>query len=76
MKARKLETVVGYNGAIDAIKSWSACWNESNGEGRMQACGLRASDSEGSGEWYEAVCVNLDTATCAAEEIYEIQTCY
>jgi hypothetical protein len=36
---------------------------------------LEAWDTEGSGEFYLAVCVNLDLAFSRNDEVYEIQTC-
>ena len=78
-KNRILETVTGYENAIKDITSRIACWNDCNGEGRM-AFGpynkLEAHDQEGSGEFFIAVCLNLNEAEDCAHEIYEIQTCW
>lgn len=78
MKTRKspreelVEEVVGYEKAIASIALCAACFDESNGVGRMSVKGLRAFDLEGSGEYYEARCLNSNEATCGAEEVYEI----
>jgi len=78
MKNRVLETVIGYEKAVSAIASWVASWNDSNGAGRMiiDANKLESHDQEGSGEFYTAVCTNLNAAQSCADEIYEIQTCW
>jgi len=70
---RILETVTGYDNAVAALKSWAAGFNESNGAGRMTSrAGLHYADDEGSGEYYRAVCLNTNTAACAADEVYNI----
>lgn len=39
--------------------------------------GLCVRDEEGSGEFYEAVCININNPDVTlATEIYEIQTCW
>lgn len=79
---RILEVVTGYEQAVAEIAGAVRRWNESNGEGeeRMKInrpSKLRADDMEGgSGEFFEAVCININTAENSAAEIYEIQTCW
>ena len=79
---RILDTVTGYEKAVVEIAKCIRSWNDCNGEGeeRMRInrpSKLRADDMEGgSGEFFEAVCTNSETAASGAEEIYEIQTCW
>jgi len=80
--SRVLKTVAGYEKAVVEIAGCVSRWNECNGEGveRMmitRPSKLRADDEEGgSGEFFEAVCTNIETAATCADEIYEIQTAW
>lgn len=78
MSNRVLETVTGYDKAVEAIATCALRWNESNGSNRMQQVNpLQAEDVDGgSGEFFKAVCLNINEAENLASEIYEIQTCW
>jgi hypothetical protein len=78
MANRILETIKGRDEAIKAIRSWAASFNEINGADRMfiSPSGLCAADDEGSGEFYKAVCLNINEAESCATEIYQIETCW
>jgi len=67
-----VEKLKGYSAASASLASWAAAFNEVNGAGRMTVCWPRTSDSEGSGEYYEAVCLNINEAESAEAELYEI----
>ena len=78
---RILEVVTGYEKAVEDIAIRTRMWNECNGLfHRMRisrGSKLRADDMEGgSGEFYEAVCMNRESADNGAAEIYEILTCW
>jgi hypothetical protein len=75
-RPRVLEQITGYSNAVASIKSWVQAFNESNGAGRMtvSGSGLKATDVEGSGEYYEAHCTNINEAESQDEEHYIILT--
>lgn len=78
-KPRVLETVRGYDSVIREMATFVRMFNECNGSGRMRFTSkshLFARDEDGSGEYYEAVCLNSNEAQNSADEIYEIQTCW
>lgn len=77
---RIIETVKGYEAAKAEVAGWVRRFNECNDEftGQHRArpnspSGLRAEDYEGSGEFCAAVCVNSETASSNADEIYNIE---
>lgn len=78
MSNRVLATVTGYENAIKEVASYVACFNDLNGANRMvlTASKLEAWDDEGSGEFVQAVCLNINEAEDCASEIYQIQTCW
>lgn len=76
MSNRVLETVTGYENAQKAIATLVASFNNLNGQNRMvftRSSGLEAYDNEGSGEFYIAVCLNINEAESCANEIYQIE---
>lgn len=77
MKNRVLETVTGYEQAIESLAGWVRNWNACTEEGRMVYSAhskLEAYDDEGSGAFLIAVCLNANEAEDNASEIWEIQT--
>lgn len=77
MANRILETVKGYENTIKDINDRVTCWNDLNGDNRMVFVNnLEAHDNEGSGEFFIAVCLNVNEAESNSEEIYQIQTCW
>jgi hypothetical protein len=78
MSNRILATVTGYENAIKEVASYAKYFNDLNGANRMvlTESKLEAWDNEGSGEFYQAVCLNINEAEDCASEIYQIQTCW
>ena len=76
MANRILETIKGYDNVRPAIQAYVRGWNDCNGENRMEIepNGLEAYDSEGSGEFFKAECLNINEAESGADEIWQIET--
>ncbi len=78
MSNRVLETVTGRNAAEKEITSMASVFNDCNGKGRMipKKNALEVHDNEGSGEFYQAVCVKYGEESDGSRDVYEIQTCW
>jgi hypothetical protein len=78
MSNRILVTVKGYENAVKEIALYAESFNNINGAGRMvfTETKLEVWDEEGSGEFFKAVCLNMNTAESCADEIWQIETCW
>ena len=67
-----VEEVKGYDQAVAALDSWCKSFNDCNGAGRMSRVRMETVDDEGSGEYYRAICTNIETADTMKDEMYQI----
>jgi hypothetical protein len=80
MSNRILETITGRRQAEQYVLSWVRGFNEANASKsnpnrmRQGERDLQFVDSEGSGEFVHAVCININEAESVDSEIYQIQT--
>lgn len=75
LKNRVLQTITGYEKARAYFERQAESFNECNGGDRMVVTRkTRVDDNEGSGEFYEMVCLNINEAESITAEIWEIQT--
>ncbi len=75
MSDRLIETLTGWNEAEKALASAIKNWNATNETDSMRLSSRkRAEDHDGSGEYYELVCLNFNEAENSESEVWQLRT--